>query len=71
MREEITGMAGLLAELPATDYIVIDTENKNTFLKADLACEISGLLGADYYKIDDLRSSHLTEIVRSKKAAGI
>lgn len=71
VREEITAMTGLLAELPSTDYIVIDTENKKTFLKADLACEISGLLGADYYGIDDLRSSHLTEIIRNKRAAGI
>jgi magnesium chelatase subunit D len=71
VREEVSKMAGLLGELPVTDYIVIDTEDKKSFIKADLACEISGLLGADYYRIDDLQANHLTEIIRSKKAAGI
>jgi magnesium chelatase subunit D len=69
VREEIAKMAGLLGELPVTDYVVIDTEDKKSFLKADLACEISGLLGADYYRINDLQAVHLTEIIRNKKAA--
>lgn len=71
VREEISKMTGLLGELPATDYIVVDTENKKTFIKADLACEISALLGADYYGIDDLQANVLTEIIRNKKAANI
>ncbi|MEN6373776.1 MAG: AAA family ATPase [Smithella sp.] len=71
VREEIAKMAGLLGELPVTDYVVIDTEDKKSFLKADLACEISGLLGADYYRINDLQANHLTEIIRTKKAANI
>lgn len=69
VREEIAKMAGLLGALPVTDYVVIDTEDKKSFLKADLACEISGLLGADYYRINDLQAVHLTEIIRDKKAA--
>lgn len=69
VREEIAKMAGLLGELPVTDFVVIDTEDKKSFLKADLACEISGLLGADYYRINDLQAVHLTEIIRNKKAA--
>lgn len=71
VREEVAKMAGMLGELPVTDYIVIDTEDKKSFIKADLACEISGLLGADYYSIDDLQANVLTEIIRSKKAAYI
>ncbi|MEQ8202223.1 MAG: AAA family ATPase [Smithellaceae bacterium] len=69
VREEIAKMAGLLGELPVTDFVVIDTEDKKSFLKADLACEISGLLGADYYRMNDLQADHLTEIIRDKKAA--
>lgn len=69
VREEIAKMASLLGELPVTDYVVIDTEDKKSFLKADLACEISGLLGADYYRTNDLQANSLAEIVRKKKTA--
>ena len=54
-----------------TDYIVIDTEDKKTFIKADLAQEIATMLGADYYQIDELKANYLTEIVQNKKAATI
>ncbi|MFA5321406.1 MAG: AAA family ATPase [Smithella sp.] len=69
LREEIPKMAGLLCELSSTDYIVIDTEDKKTFIKADLAREIAAMLGADYYQIDELKANYLAEIVQSKKAA--
>ena len=71
VREEIPKMAGLLGELPSTDYIVIDTEDKKTFTKADLAPEIAAMLGADYYRIDDLKADCLTEIVRDRKKRNI
>jgi magnesium chelatase subunit D len=71
VREEIPKMAAILEKLPSTDYIVIDTEDKKTFTKADLAREIAAMLGADYYRIDDLKAQHLTEIVRAKKAAAV
>jgi magnesium chelatase subunit D len=71
VRDEIPKMAGLLCELPSTDYIVIDTEDKKTFIKADLAQEIATMLGADYYQIDELKANYLTEIVQNKKAATI
>ncbi|HUN54561.1 MAG TPA: AAA family ATPase [Smithella sp.] len=71
VRDEIPKMAGLLCELPSTDYIIIDTEDKKTFIKADLAQEIATMLGADYYQIDELKANYLTEIVQSKKATMI
>lgn len=71
VREEIPKMAGLLCELPSTDYIVIDTEDKKTFTRVDLAGEIAAMLRADYYQIDDLKANYLTEIVQNKKSVGI
>jgi len=65
-KEELPKMTGLLCGLPSTDYIVVDTENKRNFLKADLARDIAATLGADYYGIDDLKAAHLTDIVRSR-----
>jgi magnesium chelatase subunit D len=65
-KEEIQKMTGLLNGLPSTDYVVVDTENKRNFLKADLAREIASSLGADYYGIDDLKADHLTDIVRAR-----
>jgi len=65
-KEEIRNMTGLLNGLPATDYVVVDTENKRNFLKADLARGIAAELGADYYGIDDLKADHLTDIVRAR-----
>jgi magnesium chelatase subunit D len=67
--EEIPKMTRLLSDLRSIDYIVIDTENKKNFIKTDLARDIASTLEADYYTIDDLKADHLTEIVRSKKAA--
>jgi len=71
VREEIPKMAGLLCELPSTDYIIIDTEDKKTFTRVDLAGEIAAMLRADYYQIDDLKANYLTEIVQNKKSVGI
>ena len=66
VREEIPKMVKLLGGLPSTDHIVIDTEDKKSFTKADLAWDVATMLDADYYQVDDLKASHLTEIVRSQ-----
>ncbi len=38
-------MVEILKELRYTDYIVVDTERKDSFLKADLAVQITSNLG--------------------------
>lgn len=67
IKEELFKTATLLGELPATDFVVIDTEDKGRFVTTDLACEIAALLAADYYRMEELQAEDMTEIVRMKK----
>jgi len=62
-KEEAFRAALLLRELPSTDAIVVDTENKRSFTKADLAVSLAESLGADYYTVADLRAEYLMELV--------
>lgn len=66
VREEIKKMTEMLRSLPATDYIVVDTEDKTKIIRTDFAREISSALDGDYYRIDDLKADYLTAVVRKK-----
>jgi magnesium chelatase subunit D len=68
IRDEIQRMTALLHDLNATDYIVIDTEEKGGFMTTDRAKQIASGLNADYYTIDSLKAEYLTEIVRKEKS---
>jgi len=69
-REEILRIARLLRETPLTDYLVLDTEDKGQFLKADLAVPLAGHLNARYYTIEDLKAEYLVEMVKREKGEG-
>jgi len=66
-REEILRIAQLLREIPATDCVVLDTEDKSKFLKADLAVPLAKQLNARYFTIDDLKADYLVEMVKREK----
>ncbi len=69
-RQEIQRIARLLREIPSTDYVVLDTEDKSTFLKADLAVPLATHLGARYFTIEDLKAEYLVEMVKREKDGG-
>jgi Mg-chelatase subunit ChlD len=46
VKEEVTRCAQLLLELQHTDYLVVDTEDKSGFMRADLAAALAASLGA-------------------------
>ncbi len=49
--------------------LVVDVE-KNGFLTFGLARELAQILGADYYKIDDLKADTLVQAVKKRSEAG-
>ncbi|GAB6182390.1 vWA domain-containing protein [Thermodesulfovibrio hydrogeniphilus] len=61
--EEIQSICFMLRDMPATDFIVIDTEKKNSFIKMDLAFKIAEWLNARYFLIDEIKSDTLAQIV--------
>lgn len=64
--DEIQKLARLLAEERRCDFIVIDTENKENFLKADKSLALAKELEADYYTIETLRAEYLSQAIRMK-----
>ena len=60
IKQEVTRCVGLLLELRNTDFIVVDTEDKSGFMRADLAASLASLLGANYFTVTDLRAEYLT-----------
>lgn len=66
-KEEIMRIGGLLRDIPCTDYIVVDTEDKSKFMRADLAVPLAQHLDASYYTIEDLKADYLVEMVRMEK----
>ena len=66
-REEILRIAQLLREIPSADYVVLDTEDKSKFLKADLAVPLATHLNARYFTIDDLKADYLVEMVKRER----
>lgn len=67
VKEEIARVTDLLGKLPATDYVVVDTEDKTQFTRTDLARKLSSALEADYYEIDTLQADCLAAVVREKR----
>ena len=65
--QEIAQASQLLSEISTTDCIVMDTENKRTIIKADLAVSLAAHLSARYYTIEDLKADYLVEMVKAEK----
>jgi magnesium chelatase subunit D len=69
-RQEIMRIARLLSETPGTDYVVLDTEDKTKFIKADLAVPLATFLNAKYYTIEDLQADYLVDLVKRETETG-
>lgn len=65
-KQEIASLTRLLAEQSQCDFIVIDTENKGNFLRADQAVDLARQLEADYYTVEALQAEYLSEMVQSR-----
>ncbi|RLB06335.1 MAG: magnesium chelatase, partial [Deltaproteobacteria bacterium] len=61
--EEIERCSMLLREMREVDYIIVDTEDKSSFLRTDLAFKVASLLEARYFTIPDLKAEGLTQLV--------
>lgn len=66
LKREIDGLTRLLAEQNNCDFVVIDTENKGNFLRADLAVDLARRLEADYYTTEALQTEYLTKLVQAR-----
>jgi magnesium chelatase subunit D len=64
--EEVKSIAALIRELPSTECIVVDTENKSGLVQTGRAKVVAAELGADYFRIEDLRSENLASLVRAR-----
>ena len=69
-QKELSGLIRVLGEEERCDFIVIDTENKGNFLRADLALALARQLDADYYTTEALKAEYLTELVQGKNGKG-
>ncbi|WP_162138230.1 VWA domain-containing protein [Thermodesulfobacterium thermophilum] len=65
--EEVRKICSTLKNIPKVDFVVVDTEKKNKFIKIDMALKIAEWLSGKYFKIDTLTSENLVEIVNFYK----
>lgn len=63
--DELGRLAQVLGDLPHTDFLVVDTEDKASLLKTDRAQRIARLLHARYYPMAELRHDALADMVRT------
>ncbi len=67
IQEEIRKTLQLFQELRYTDCVVVDTENKKSFVRTDFALDLAMQLNADYHTTENLKTEYLTDIVMKKK----
>jgi len=65
--EEVQSLCQILQKIPLVDYIVIDTENKDSFLRMNLALKLSQWLNAHYFTLESLRSDTIFGLISSFK----
>ncbi len=65
--EELQNISFILKGFPSTDYIVIDTEKKDKFMKMDLAHKIAQWLNAKYFLIEELKSETIFNLITMHK----
>ncbi|RKX58294.1 MAG: hypothetical protein DRP29_06875 [Thermodesulfobacteriota bacterium] len=65
--EEVQSLCQILQKIPLVDYIVIDTENKESFLRMNLALKLSQWLNAHYFTLESLRSDTIFGLISSFK----
>jgi magnesium chelatase subunit D len=64
--EEAKRMTFALKQLPSTEFIVIDTENKSSFVRTGNAGAIAVELNAQYFRMDELRAENIAAAVLRK-----
>jgi len=62
--EELKSLCSLLSEISSADFVVIDTEKKNKFLRMDIALKVSEWLNAKYYLVEDLKADNILAITK-------
>jgi magnesium chelatase subunit D len=65
--EELQSLCNLLSGIPSADFVVIDTEKKNKFIRMDIAFKIAEWLNARYYLVEDLKAENLLAITKTYK----
>jgi magnesium chelatase subunit D len=65
--EEALRLAGHMGTDNRVRWIVVDTEERGV-IRFGLARQIAAALGGEYYSIDDLRASHLVDVVKGLQA---
>jgi len=65
--EELQSICFMFKDFYSTDFIIIDTEKKDSFIKMDLAFRLAQWLQAKYHSIDSLKSESLLSIVKTHK----
>ncbi|QER41769.1 VWA domain-containing protein [Thermodesulfobacterium sp. TA1] len=65
--EELQSLCSLLSSISSADFIVIDTEKKNKFIRMDIAFKVAEWLNARYYLVEDLKADSLLAIARAYK----
>ncbi|MDD2706724.1 MAG: VWA domain-containing protein [Verrucomicrobiae bacterium] len=64
--KEVSKIAGLMRELPSTEFLVVDTENKAGLIRMGLAGRLAAQLAADYCRMEELESDRLLAFVQSR-----
>lgn len=67
VHEEVSKCAEMLRDLPNTDFIVVDTEDKSNLIRMDFARSLAAKLCADYFTTDDLKAEYLAGLVSNRK----
>jgi len=65
--EEVAKSAAMLRDAKNTDFIVVDTEDKSTLMRMDLARSLASELRADYFTTEDLKAEYLAGLVCNRK----
>ncbi len=65
--EEVELICKFLRDLPSTDFVVVDTENKQSYIKFNLALNLAQALGARYILMEDLKRETLHNLVNRSK----
>lgn len=60
--EEIQNICFMLKDFLSTDFIVIDTEKKDSFMKMDLAFRVAQWLQARYFLMEEIKAESLLQI---------
>jgi len=64
--EEAFDFAAKMAADPRTQYIVVDTEEPG-LVSFGLAARLAGILGADYFKIENLKADQLVNVIKERR----